>query len=324
MQRRMKQPRVEPLSREAWERVERAVFDALEKPPPVRGGWRLRLPAPWQLASLGFAVALVLWVAVKGLGTLGEGATPTGAEGAVSEARPSATVIPEGTRIVTTTGPTQTSVGDALLMISEHSVLRITGDEALGWQVRLHEGRVELFVPPRANRPDFLVESGDVRVRVIGTRFSVAQQAAATEVSVSEGTVRVERGQSQLAVLFPGQMWSSRKVEGVPKSPVRNAARALGSSKPTSTGRAPPATAQQRFEEAARLEPTDPAAALGLYRGLSASGGAWAATALFAEARLELQEGRQERARGLLDRYLRQYPDGANASDAKRLLVERP
>jgi hypothetical protein len=320
----MKQPRVEPLSREAWERVERAVFDALDKPPAEREGWRLRLPAPWQLASLGFAVTLVVWVAVKGLGTFGEGTTTAGGEGAVSEARPSATVIPEGTRIVTTTGPTQTNVGDAVLMISEHSVLRITGDEALGWQVRLHEGRVELFVPPRANRPDFLVESGDVRVRVIGTRFSVAQQAAATEVSVSEGTVRVERGQSQLAVLGPGQMWSSRKVEDVPKRPVRNAARAVGSSKPTATGRVPPATARQRFEEAARLEPTNPDAALALYRGLAASGGAWAATALFAEARLELQEGRPERARGLLERYLRQYPDGANASDAKRLLAERP
>ena len=321
----MKQPRVEPLSREAWERVERAVFAELDKAPPER---ERRRYASWQMASLGFAAALVLWVAVKSLGMFDEGAAvPEAESGAISPARPSAALIPDGTRIVTTTGPTQTSVGDALLMIAEHSVLRITGDEAQGWQVRLHEGRVELFVPPRASRPDFVVESGDVRVRVIGTRFAVAQQAAVTEVSVSEGTVRVERGQTQVAVLVPGQMWSSRDVEELTKRSVRNGPRAHGSSKPASTARVQsekPLTARQRFEEAARLEPTNPEEALALYRGLSASGGAWAATALFAEARLELQEGRQERARALLERYLRQYPDGANASDARRLLSERP
>jgi hypothetical protein len=76
----------------------------------------------------------------------------------------------------------------------------------------------------------------------------------------------------------------------------------------------------ERFARAARLEARDPEGAIALYRRVGASGGAWSANALYAEARLELERGRRERAVALLQRYLRRHPRGANASDVAGLL----
>jgi hypothetical protein len=83
----------------------------------------------------------------------------------------------------------------------------------------------------------------------------------------------------------------------------------------------PPApTAKQRYEQAERLEATDPDGAVTLYQALVQEGGPWAPTALFAQARLELDRGRRAQARALLQTYLRRYPTGANAAMARRLL----
>jgi hypothetical protein len=83
----------------------------------------------------------------------------------------------------------------------------------------------------------------------------------------------------------------------------------------------PPApTAKQRYEQAERLEATDPVRAISLYQDLVQEGGPWAPTALFAQARLELDRGRRAQARALLQTYLRRYPTGANAAMARRLL----
>ena len=77
---------------------------------------------------------------------------------------------------------------------------------------------------------------------------------------------------------------------------------------------------RERYDRAAQLEASDPAASLATYRDLAASGGAWAANALFAEGRLELDLGHRARAHTLLDTYLRRYPHGPNAQDAHSLL----
>jgi hypothetical protein len=79
-------------------------------------------------------------------------------------------------------------------------------------------------------------------------------------------------------------------------------------------------TVAQRFENAARQETSDPAAALATYAQLAAGDGTWAADALFAQGRLELERGHHGQARALLTAYLRRFPDGPNADDAHRLL----
>jgi TolA-binding protein len=84
---------------------------------------------------------------------------------------------------------------------------------------------------------------------------------------------------------------------------------------------AAPADARARFEQAARLEVSDPERALEGYRGLAAGTGAWAETALYAEGRLLLERGDRAHAVPLLRGYLRNYPRGANAADVRSLLA---
>ena len=84
-------------------------------------------------------------------------------------------------------------------------------------------------------------------------------------------------------------------------------------------------TVQVLYELAAQLEVRDPEAALRIYGELAAgpteSGGGWAASALFAAARLEAERGQAQRARELAETYLRRFPRGPNADDARTLLA---
>jgi hypothetical protein len=77
---------------------------------------------------------------------------------------------------------------------------------------------------------------------------------------------------------------------------------------------------RERFARAEALERRDPATALAEYAALAAGAGPWGANALFAQGRLELELGHRERARALLERYLREHPAGLNAEDARSLL----
>jgi FecR protein len=84
---------------------------------------------------------------------------------------------------------------------------------------------------------------------------------------------------------------------------------------------------QVLFELAAQLEVRDPEAALRIYGELAggASDGAsddgWAASALFAAARLEGERHQTARARDLCLAYLERFPHGPNADDARTLLA---
>jgi hypothetical protein len=78
---------------------------------------------------------------------------------------------------------------------------------------------------------------------------------------------------------------------------------------------------RERFEQASRLEVSAPATALRIYASLVARGGRWSEPALYAQGRLELEQGHSESAANLLRRYLREHPGGANASDVRLLLT---
>jgi hypothetical protein len=88
---------------------------------------------------------------------------------------------------------------------------------------------------------------------------------------------------------------------------------------PTATSRAP-ATPQEIYESAARLEARDPDAALAIYARLASGSGAWAANALYAEGRLRADRGQQAEGKRLLSEYLTRFPQGPNATDARDLL----
>ena len=81
---------------------------------------------------------------------------------------------------------------------------------------------------------------------------------------------------------------------------------------------------QVLFELAAQLEVRDPVAALRIYGELAGGVDGWAASALFASARLEAERGLAPQARALCDSYLQRFPRGPNADDARALLSTSP
>jgi len=228
-------------------------------------------------------------------------------------------------RIVSTDAPTETTLGEAAITLAAHSDVGVAGSDAEGWLVRLDAGQVDCKVAPRRGRPPFVVQAGETKVSVVGTRFTVTRAGSAARVSVSEGHVQVDSGSSHV-LLGPGESWPSEPeaapaVEPVEPEPADEPVRA----EPARGKRAAYVVtprAQQRFERAARLEAKDPKAALSIYQQLARGKGPWAANALYAQARLELERGRPQRAEPLLRRYLERHPQGMNAGDVRKLLAQ--
>lgn len=74
-------------------------------------------------------------------------------------------------------------------------------------ELELMLGSLELDVESEPNR-EFTVLLGDVRVVVVGTRFTVRNNDTSQDVSVEKGTVRVEYG-DVVSKLVAGEKWSS-------------------------------------------------------------------------------------------------------------------
>ncbi|MCZ7685581.1 MAG: FecR domain-containing protein [Sandaracinaceae bacterium] len=346
---------IEELPPERWRRVETAVFAELdagtEEPlaelqaEPRRAPW-LALGAA-ALAAAAAVILAITWRAPQP-SPIGSTTVTTGETGATARA------------------------GDATVHAGPHTSLVIVGDEERGVVVVLERGEVELAVPPRAERPPFVVEAGEVRVSVVGTRFSVARDEH-VRVAVEEGRVRVTHG-SRVRELTRGESWSSapprsqpgrrQSAEEAGAEPDRGASaeqpapqlerasrdtaraevgeaprarvdrtaaghatpgardEAIAAQEGRSSPRRAPRAPRSRFAAASALEASDPAAAARIYRELEGEGGAWAANALYARARLAVEQGRTSEARALLTTYLARHPDGPNAADARRLSEE--
>lgn len=223
--------------------------------------------------------------------------------------------LSDGAHLTTSDTPEKVRVGDSELTLARASELRVSGNERGGWFLALEQGKVECSVRPRAARPPFIVIAGETRVSAIGTRFSVAQGEQGTQVNVDEGKVLVDyRG--QMTELVPGETWTEASL---PAKPLASAAPTADAPPKKRSSRAM-ARVEKRFEQAARLEMTKPRAALRIYRSLRRTRGPWQADALYAEARFEHERGQVKRAKPLLKLYLKHYPSGDKAADARALL----
>lgn len=121
----------------------------------------------------------------------------------------------------------------------------------------------------------------------------------------------------------PARPGATARTESRPSRPsaASPASSSAGRSEARESGPAVlPADPKQRYEKAARLEATEPLAAIAIYRELARGKSPWAATALFAQARLELDRGNRREATRLLRDYLQRHPSGNNAADARALL----
>jgi hypothetical protein len=299
-------PRIEPvqLSEARWSKIEDAMFERLDEAtsPPHVG----KLPTG-RSPVLMFGVAAS--IAALAAGTLFMVARGTGER--------SYAYAPS--RIVTGAEHSHLSLGESEIDVLGETAVVASGDDARGVLLVLEKGSVDCEVAPRKRRPAFIVQAGDTRVRVVGTKFRVTRTAAGeAEVSVEHGTVEVTR-RGQTALVHDGEHWPlGQTAAEVPApssvSPVPVAAEKQDLQVPHAL------SDKQVYEHAAKHERSDPDAAISGYRTLAHGSGAWAANALFAWGRLALERGKKSEGERLLEQYLKRYPKGPNAADAKRLL----
>jgi transmembrane sensor len=359
----MKRPPLPPLSDSALHRVERGVFEALDARPLEAGPAR----APrWRFVALAVTSAAAA------------GAIFVVRDGRRGEALPA-----RAAQISTTTSGSHIAIAGATLDVAPQSAVSFGGGRDGALVVALERGTVTCEVAPRTNRAPFIVEAGETRVTVIGTRFSVHREGAHATVSVEHGLVEVadtnmtelvhagerfrpgepvtraplaseapppnaiapapvvaaatpvppvtstrpahHRRLALAEVAAPGASADAPK----PPEPTRAAAddaRASPTASAPAVAQAADAGAPRRsvqvlFELAAQLEVRDPVAALRIYGELAGGDDGWAASALFASARLEAERGLAPQARALCDSYLQRFPRGPNADDARALLA---
>ncbi|MBS2018314.1 MAG: FecR domain-containing protein [Deltaproteobacteria bacterium] len=328
----MKQERpkipVEPLGEARWAKIDDAVFRALdadaELPRATSNGPRPTRKATYVLVAAAIAAAAVLVLLVG---------RPFGG-GASAVLNPS--------HIETGASASRLAIGESTVEVGPSSAVVASGDDTAGVLLVVERGRVDCEVTPRRSRPPFVVQAGNVRVRVVGTRFTVAREGADVRVAVVHGAVEVSRG-ADVTVLRDGTSWSSAEtapaVSGAASAPpsastvaveVAPPSSSLAPSSASAPVPAPPKASaapspstdpQKIFESAAQREASDPDGAITAYRKVAAGGGAWAPPALFAAGRLAADRGRAGEAKALLEEYLRRYPSGANAEDARRMLA---
>jgi hypothetical protein len=320
-------PPIEPLSDISWQRIERNLLAraademasaSRQSQPPARDRRRAIAYAATSLATV--AAAIAVWAVVRG----GEEAAPAEVE---------------LSRLVTEGAPTTITVGDASITAAPNTAVIVGYGEAAGAQLVLERGEVRCAVPERPGRKPFVVVAGDVRVEVVGTLFAVERVADSARIVVERGVVLVTED-GVLYTVHAGEHWPARTATAEPEpepepefepeiemeEDLRTPRRSPRKSEPPRRVAQPEPdaapTAKERYAAAARLESSDPAAALVIYRQLVREGGTWAANALFAQGRLELERGNKARAARLLGRYLERFPRGLNAADARNLLEQ--
>jgi FecR protein len=346
-------PEIEPLPDTTWRRIERSVFADLDRnPEPARAEPPPHWLARWRRPLLGLGLGVGLAAAAALLlvlrGNPGSVPQPSrivthDAPVALTVGRADVLVAPASTLWV------QSNHGHEVMMILEQGRVECTvahdknrpplvlqaGDvrvEVVGTSfavtrqddsvtVEVDEGVVEVFHQGRLAR----VGAGQ-RWTPAGPGPAVGTRAAATETGSAQRPADPAPAGSQ-AQAEPGAMDGAvagtvdGAVAGARTGPADAARRAIP--RRETAGAEPPEPAvdpKQRYEQAAGLEAAEPAAAIAIYRELARGKSAWAANALFAQARLELDRGRTAEAVRLLETYLRRYPGGNNAADARALL----
>ncbi len=183
---------IEPLSEARRARVERALFERLDREGELAAPERTPARIP---SSRPIAVFVLAGAAAAFLGAFGW---------EVLRARTS----PETSHLATAGSATHVVVGESSLDVAPFTALSFRGDDTQGIVIVLERGEVDCEVAPRRGRPPFVVQSGDVSVRVIGTHFRVSRDGDVTHVSVdAEGCdgrgVSRDHQQSEIEVWIP-------------------------------------------------------------------------------------------------------------------------
>jgi hypothetical protein len=116
-------------------------------------------------------------------------------------------------RIITGASESKLAMGESEVDVAPESAVLVSGNDERGILVVVDHGTVECDVAPRKGRPPFVVEAGEVRVKVVGTHFSVARdaQGQGAHVLVAHGIVEVS-SRGETVTLHDGEAWPSLKT----------------------------------------------------------------------------------------------------------------
>lgn len=209
---------------------------------------------------------------------------------------PAVAAITTGSALVAEAEARTFAVGAHEVVVAPASRLVVERLEGQGALLRLEKGEASFAVEPLSGGERFRVVTGHASVEVIGTRFTVREDADCTVVSVSRG--KVHAGGREGTARFLGAGETARfcaaeapVAEALPgEASVREAIRLL------SEGR--------DLARAADL--------LGRYRTAHPDG-VFQEEALYHLCRIEAQLGRADRAEALADEFVARFPASARA-----------
>lgn len=292
------QPEIEPLPESAWTRIEEDLFTTLDSRSQMNG----EQPPAGRRSPLR-ALALVAIVAVLA----GLMLVILSARHIIDDSQP------RYIRIVTGASSTDITLHRATITVAPNSTLSYS-DTRDGVDIMLERGTVDCAVAPQPQGATFEVYADDVRVEVVGTRFSVTRHKK-VQVAVDSGVVAVYyRGKRIL--LTAGQKWPP-PPPAIVASPTPN---------PTANGaQAPPPAAKKPsrkslYNRALTMSNSHPKVAIQMLEGLSKGNDSWAALSLIEIAHIYMRHGPKAKAKPYLESYIRRFPKGKNIDDARALL----
>jgi hypothetical protein len=162
-------------------------------------------------------------------------------------------------------------------------------------------------------RPPPHIEAGPPSELVMPAQPSPGLPAVERAGRASEAQ-RLGVPRAPLAAPEPAAPASTAAPPSAPASLARSAARRQP---PART--APPSDRERLFERAASLESANAPLALALYLSLASGDDDWAANALYAAARLEIDRGLHDAGAQHLTEYLARFPRGENVVDVRGL-----
>jgi hypothetical protein len=183
------QVHVEPLAEPRWARIRHAVYERIHadadasgpvaaRESPLRrvGASPIARAPAWRVWAAAAAVVIAVTMASLAYRTV----TARGGR------------LADPSRIATGAAASHVVLDGVTLDVAAESAVVVSGDAARGILVVLDRGSVTLDVDPRAARAGFVVQAGEVRVRVVGTRFGVSRWMDRASVEVERGTVEVD------------------------------------------------------------------------------------------------------------------------------------
>jgi hypothetical protein len=325
---RLGQIQVEPLSDQRWAKIERSLTSrlALEANDTAKSSFvrpPRRVARTWLLAAALLSALGGVAFAVRGL--------------------PQRPVVEQPSRITTGANASHLALSGLSLDIEPDSAVVVGAETPQGLLIVVDRGSIACQVAPRSSDAPLIVQAGAVRVRVVGTRFSLTRLGESARVKVHEGVVEVSsrggswrlrageewpiearRTASPNAVEAPATASVPRAVEAQRKGPATEPVAPVAPRIRVGSAHASPAvpepSPQALFEEATALERSNPERAAELYGGLESGSDSWAQNALYARGRLQASRGNRAEARRLLELYLERFPNGSNAEDARAVL----